>query len=142
MPKIIIHSPDGAFDADARQAIVAELTDLALDCEALPRSPYNRSSVWTFFNGYSPDSLFMGDRPAHLPVVSMHVFAIRGGLDETGRIRLIEGATAILGRQLGRPERVPVHIVIHEVEESDWGSFGRTADLAALRRSPADQPAL
>ena len=47
MPKIIIHAPKTTFDSKARQAIAAELTDFALDCEALPQSPFVKSTVWT-----------------------------------------------------------------------------------------------
>ena len=46
MPKLIIHSPAGTFDARDRQRIAGALTTLGLDCEALPHSLMVRSTVW------------------------------------------------------------------------------------------------
>ena len=142
MPKIIIHAPETAFDAKARKAIAAELTDFALECEALPKSPFVKSTVWTYFNSYAADAMYMGDSQATLHVVSVQMFVIEGGLDGDAKKKLIQGTTAILGRHLGDPDRVPVYIVIHEIPELNWGIFGANADLAALRASATDAPAL
>lgn len=142
MPKIIVHAPQDALDAEARRAIVGELTDFALDCEGLPKSPFVRSTVWTYFTSYAPDEVFMGEEPATTNIVSIEIFVIAGGLDGGAKIKLIEGVTAIFGRQLGIADPVPVYIVIHEIPEKNWGIFGANADLAALRASPADAPAL
>jgi phenylpyruvate tautomerase PptA (4-oxalocrotonate tautomerase family) len=142
MPKIIIHAPETVFNADARQAIAWELTDFALECEALPKSPFVKSTVWTYFNGYADDKIFMGGRPATMSVISMQIYVIEGGLDAEAKTKLIKGATAILGRHMALTEHVPVYIVIHEVPEINWGIFGENANLAALRASSPDAPAL
>jgi phenylpyruvate tautomerase PptA (4-oxalocrotonate tautomerase family) len=142
MPKIIIHAPEAAFDADSRQAIARDLTELALECEALPKSPFVKSTVWTYFNDYAVGKVFMGASRATMNVVSMQIFVIEGGLHADAKTKLIKGATAILGRHLSVTERVPVYIVIHEVPEINWGIFGEHADLAGLRASPPDAPAL
>jgi hypothetical protein len=55
MPKLIIHSPAGTFDAADRQRVAGALTALGLDCEALPPSPMVRSTVWTYFADYVAD---------------------------------------------------------------------------------------
>ena len=140
MPKMIVHAPAGTFDASARQRIAAALTELGLVCEALPPSPLMKSSVWTYFNEYAVDAVFMGGEPATLGIVSLHVHTIAGGFDEGGKRRLIEGATAILARY--GDGRSAVHVVIHEVAEGNWGMFGATADLAAMRATAIDAPAL
>lgn len=142
MPKIIIHSPEGTFDGDARRSVVVELTDFALDCEALPRSPFVKSTVWTYFVSYARDAVFMGDQPAYAGIVSAQVFTIEGGLDQAAKARLIAGLTEILNRHSERSEPAPIYVVVHEVPEENWGIFGKTADLAALRASDADAPAL
>jgi phenylpyruvate tautomerase PptA (4-oxalocrotonate tautomerase family) len=142
VPKIIVHAPTGAFDAEARRTIAAELTTFALDCEALPQSPFVRSTVWTYFNEYSEGQILTGPDVTTLEAVSVHIFVIDGGLDQCSKRKLIEGATDIFGRQLGAGDRQPVYVVIHEISESNWGIFGATADLAALRSSPPDAAAL
>jgi phenylpyruvate tautomerase PptA (4-oxalocrotonate tautomerase family) len=67
---------------------------------------------------------------------------IQGGLDDTAKRKLISGATEILGRHSGAQGRIPVYVVIHEIPEINWGTFGETSNLAALRASPTDAPAL
>ncbi len=142
MPKLIIHSPAGAFDAPDRQRIAGALIALGLDCEQLPPSPMVRSTVWTYFAEYAADAVFMGDEPARLPVVTLQIYVLAGGLNAVGKRRLIEGATAILDRRPDGMSAAPVYVVIHEVAEENWGIFGRQADLAALRASAPDAPAI
>jgi len=62
MPKIIVHSPVGTFDAAQRHSVAAELTDFAIECEALPASPFVKSTVWTYFNEYAADACAVGGR--------------------------------------------------------------------------------
>ncbi len=45
MPEIIIYAPENTFDAGARATVAAELTDFALNCEALPTSHFVKSTV-------------------------------------------------------------------------------------------------
>ena len=143
MPKIIIHAPSGTFDIDARWDVCSALTELALDCEHLPPSPFVRSTVWTYFNDYDPDAVFMDDSPATLIAVSVQIYVIKGGLDNAGKRRLIQGTTLIVGRYCAtHTGLIPVYVVIHELPESNWGIFGENANLAALRSSAIDLPAL
>ncbi len=142
MPKLIIHSPSGTFDATERQQVASALMTLGISCEALPDSPLIRSTVWTYFSEYSPDSVFMGDTAAWLPVVSLQMYVIKGGLDANNKRRLIEGATAILDRRAQGTSVSAVYVEIHEVEEENWGIFGQQADLAALRASPINAQAI
>ena len=141
MPKIIIHAADGTFDPNGRAALAAELADFALDCEALPKSPFMKSTVWTYFSTYPADAVFMGGAPAYAQIISAQLFVIAGGLDEQAKTRLIKGATDILGRHSAAHGTVPVYIVLHEIPETDWGFLGETADLATMRASPPDKPA-
>lgn len=142
MPKLIIHSPAGTFDAADRRRVAGALMVLGLDCEALPSSPMVRSTVWTYFVDHAADAVFMGNEPARLPVVTLQVYVLAGGLDGAGKRKLIEGATAILDPCPDGTSVAPVYVVIHEVAEENWGIFGAQADLAALRASPPDAPAL
>ena len=142
MPKLIIHSRAGTFDAADRQQVASALMALGLDCEGLPHSAMVRSTVWTYFAEYQEDAVFMGDEPARLPVVTLQVYVLAGGLDHFGKRRLIKGATAILDRRADGNSVSPVYVVIHEVAEENWGIFGKQADVAALRASSPDAPAI
>ncbi len=140
MPKLIIHSAAGTFSAADRQRIAGALVVLGLDCERLPHSPMVRSTVWTYFAEYQADAVFMGDEPARFAVVTLQIYVLAGGLDGSGKRKLIEGSTAILDRRPTGTSVAPVYVVINEVAEENWGIFGRQADLAALRASAPDAP--
>ncbi len=142
MPKIIIHAADGTFDPKARAALTTELTDFALDCEGLPKSPFMKSTVWIYFNTYPADGVFMGGAPANAIIISVQMFVVAGGLDDQAKERLIKGVTKILGRHSAAHGDVPVHIAVQEIPESNWGFLGETAHLDAMRASPPDKPAL
>lgn len=142
MPKLIIHSPAGTFDAQAKQQVAAELTVFCLQCEALPASPFVKSTVWTYFNDYPVSTVFMGEAQATAHVVSAQIYTIQGGLDAAAKHQMIQGVTEIFGRHTRIGARVPVYLVVHEVPEANWGIFGQHADLSALRASAADAPAL
>jgi 4-oxalocrotonate tautomerase family enzyme len=101
-----------------------------------------RSTVWTYFADYVADAVFMGDELARLPVVTLQIYVLAGGLDAAGKRRLVEGATAILNRRPDGMAIAPVYVVIHEVAEENWGIFGKQADLSALRASAPDAPAI
>ncbi len=142
MPKVIIHAPDGTFVPEARAALATELTDFALDCEGLPKSPFMKSTVWTYFDTYSADAMFMGGAQAYAQIISAQMFVIAGGLDDTAKKKLIKGTTEILGRHSTARGKVPVYIVLHEIPEINWGFLGEPADLTAMKASPPDKPAL
>ena len=142
MPKLIIHSPTGTFDAADRQRVADALTALGLNCEALPSSPMVRSTVWTYFSEYPANTAFMGGEPARLPVVTLQTYVLAGGLDGPGKRKFIVGATAILNRRPDGTQVAPVYVVIHEVAKENWGIFGKQADLAALRASVPRSPAI
>jgi len=142
MPKIFIHSPEGTFDVGQRQRVAQELTDFALACEALPASPFVKSTVWTYFNEYAANDVFMGHVPATAKVISAQIYVLEGGLDAQAKKRLIEGVTEILGRKAGLEGRIPAFLVIHETPELNWGIFGGNGNLAAVRASAIDLPAM
>ncbi len=142
MTKLIIRSPEGTFDAVDRQRVAGALTTLGLECEALPSSPMVRSTVWTYFAEYAPDTVFMGNEPARLPVVTPQIYVLAGELDAIGKRELLEGATAFLDRHPYGTSVAPMYVVIHEVPEKNWGISGKQADLAGLRASALDAPAI
>ena len=59
-------------------------------------------------------SQFHGRRPARLPIVTLHVYVLAGGLDRAGKRRLIKGATAILDRRPDETQITPVYVVAEE----------------------------
>ncbi|WFU84402.1 tautomerase family protein [Bradyrhizobium sp. CIAT3101] len=134
MPKMFVHAPSGVFTAEARASVAAELTDLGMACERLDDTPAIRSGVWVLFAEHEPGSIFSGGRAASHPVIVLLVNAIKGGLDDPARKRLIEEGTAILGKHAAIGEgRVPAYVAIQEIPEINWGMYGKQVDLSSMR---------
>ncbi|MDR5740183.1 tautomerase family protein [Caballeronia sp. LZ016] len=122
--------------------MAAELTIFALECESLPQSAFVKSTVWIYFNTYASDAVFMAEKPATVKIISAQIYVVQGGLNDESKLKLIRGATQILGRHAGNAARMPVYLVIHEIPETNWGIFGELGNLGALRASDAHAPAL
>ena len=76
MPKLIINSPAGTFDAADRQRVAGALTTLGLDCAALPSSLMERRTVWTYFADYATDAVFIGGETVPLPFVTLQIYIL------------------------------------------------------------------
>jgi hypothetical protein len=95
---MFVHAPKGVFTTEARARVAAELTGLGMACERLANTPEIRSGVWVIFVEHEHDAFFSGGEVASHPILVLLINAIKGGLDDHGRKRLIEEGTAILGR--------------------------------------------
>jgi phenylpyruvate tautomerase PptA (4-oxalocrotonate tautomerase family) len=138
MPKMFVHAPKGVFTAAARARVAAELTDLGMVCERLANTPAIRSGVWVFFAEHEPDAVFSGGEIVSHPIIALLVNAIKGGLDDPARKRLIEEGTAILGKYGAiREATVPAYVAIQEIPEINWGMYGKQVDLSAMRAPAA-----
>jgi phenylpyruvate tautomerase PptA (4-oxalocrotonate tautomerase family) len=140
MPKIYIKFPQGTFSQEAKNKLAEELTTIALRIENLPNTPFVRSTVWIYMNQYPESDVFHGGKPGGTKVVSVEVNAFKGGLDTPAKKLLIEEFTQNIGYHAGFPtDRLyPVYIVIRDVEETDWGIFGKTITLYDARNPRAD----
>ena len=134
MPKMFVYAPRGVFTTEARARVAAELTELGMACERLADTPAIRSGVWVFFAEHEPDAVFSGGKAASRPIIALLVNAIRGGLDDPARKRLIEEGTAIIGKYAAIGEgAVPAYVAIQEIPEINWGMYGKQVDLSAMR---------
>jgi len=138
MPLMFVHAPAGTFSAEERAKVAAELTDLGLECEQLPTTPFVKSTTWIYFNDYPADQVFNGGKQSTTKIVSLLVNVFEGGLDALAKEKLIAGATHILGAHSGASARVRAYVVIRDVPSINWGVFGEPGSLSALRNPPAD----
>jgi phenylpyruvate tautomerase PptA (4-oxalocrotonate tautomerase family) len=134
VPKMFVHASRGVFSPEARAHVAAELTALGMACERLANTPAIRSGVWVFFVEHNHDAVFSGGEVASRPIMVLLVNAIKGGLDDPARKRMIEEGTAILGRHaaIGKGQ-VPAYVAIQEIPEINWGMYGKQVDLSAMR---------
>ena len=134
MPKMFLHVPRGVFTTEARARVAAELTDLGMACERLSDTPAIRSGVWVVFVEHEHDAFFSGGKVAPHPIMALLINAIKGGLDDPGRKRLIEEGTTIIGKHAAiAAGTVPAYVAIQEIPEINWGMYGKQVDLSAMR---------
>lgn len=134
MPKMFVHASSGVFSAEMRAQVAAELTSLGMVCERLADTETIRSGVWVFFAEHAPDAIFSGGNVATHPMIALLVNAIKGGLDDHSKTKLIRDATEILQKYVAvGGQQVPVYVAIQEIPESTWGMYGKQVVLAAMR---------
>jgi phenylpyruvate tautomerase PptA (4-oxalocrotonate tautomerase family) len=63
MPLIHVYYPTGALSLPARDALADELTNVALDCEKLPTSPFVKSTTWIYFHELPSEHVYHGGKP-------------------------------------------------------------------------------
>ena len=98
MPKMFLHAPQGAFTAEARARVAAELTELGMACERLIDTPQIRAGIWVYFVEHAPDTVFRAGRQAAEPIMSLKVYALKGGFNAETKTRMVAEGTAILGK--------------------------------------------
>lgn len=141
MPLIHVNSPAGTFTTGARDALAEDLTVIALECEKLPMEPFDKSTTWIYFHDLPPGHVYHGGQPGGTRVISLEINAFRGGLGEPAKLSLYERFTEAIRKHAGIApgSRVPVYIVLREVEPLDWGVFGRTTRIEELRKPHPDE---
>ena len=134
MPKMFLHAPQGAFTAEARASVAAELTELGMACERLIDTPQIRAGIWVYFVEHAPDTVFRAGRQAADPTMSLKVYALKGGFNAETKTRMVAEATAILGKYSKTDSgQVPAYVGIIEVPEEKWGMYGQQVHLAAMQ---------
>lgn len=142
MPMMDITLPEGTLDADARQALVDELTSVLLRAERAPETEFFRSVTWVYAHELPPDAVYTSGRPAEQPIVRLEVTTPEGALSQRRRAELIAEATRVIATALqASPDRV--WVLCREIPEGSWGAGGRVVafrelqEIAAASRSEA-----
>ncbi len=60
MPLIYITYPTGMLSHAVRDTLAEELTNIALDCEKLPASPFVKSTTWIYFHELPSGHVYQG----------------------------------------------------------------------------------
>jgi phenylpyruvate tautomerase PptA (4-oxalocrotonate tautomerase family) len=143
MPMIDVTYPEGAVSAEAREALVEELTTTLLRAERAPDTEFFRSITWVFVHELPATHVLAAGRPVTQPIVRVEVTTPEGALSDRRRAELVEGATAAVRAATGIPEdqALRIWVVCHEVAEGSWGAGGQVVRFEALREAAAAQRA-
>ncbi|MGF7149782.1 phenylpyruvate tautomerase PptA (4-oxalocrotonate tautomerase family) [Sphingomonas zeicaulis] len=144
MPLIFVNAPVGTFTDAARDALAEEFTTIGLQSEELPQHPFDRSTCWIYFRDYPADRIYHGGKPGGTKLISLEVNSFAGLPTTRGKLSLYKGFTEAIRKHAGiaHGERVPVYVVVREVETRDWGVFGETITIDEVRTPHPDTPAI
>lgn len=134
MPLIYIHCPKGTFTSSSKNAMVEELTTIALTIEGLPRTDFIRSTAWTYVQEYEEDNIFKGGKPQNANGITVDINVFKGGLDFESKGIVIEAFTKIV--QGYAPNTAPIYVLIRENETENWGVLGNRITLNDLFNPP------
>ena len=136
MPLIHLHCPRDTFGQQSKNAMVDQLTTIALKIEGLPDTAFVRSTAWTFINEHEPQNIFKGGKTENANGIYVEVNVFKGGLDIEQKGELIAKFTRIIQLYLAKP--APIYVLIRENETEDWGILGNRITLDKLFNPPAD----
>ena len=127
MPKIFLHCPADTFTQVDKAEVISEMTTAALKLENIPDNFESRNLVWVYIQEYQQHNILDGNK-SFASVVSVEVNVIKGRLNTSTKEKLIEQFTEIIMNfaKLNDHNSKPVYIVIREIEEENWGIFGKS----------------
>lgn len=144
MPLIHVYSPVGTFSAAERDHLAEELTAIALEVENLPMTPFDKSAVWIYFHEIPGSAVYHGGKPGGTRVIAVDVNAFEGGHDDNAKRLLYQRFTEAIRKHTGFAvgARVPVYVLLRQVQDTNWGVFGRTTTIHEVRTPHPNEPAI
>jgi phenylpyruvate tautomerase PptA (4-oxalocrotonate tautomerase family) len=144
VPMIELTTTKGALDADAKRRLAAELSTIALEVEAGPRTGFGdkahmQALSWCFVN---EQDVFVGGRAHSKPIYRVTVTipegapGVFGPLAERGREILVERVTAVVlaaeGSENTMVEAHRVWVHLRQIADGHWAGFGEVVTLPEL----------
>lgn len=130
MPLIHIYCPKSTFETPAKNAMLEELTTIALKIEGLPDNDFVRSTAWTYIHEIEVANCFKAGKPYNANGVLVEVNVFKGGLDFDRKGLLIDKFTQIIKGKIST--KVPIYVLIRENETQDWGILGKRITMDNL----------
>jgi phenylpyruvate tautomerase PptA (4-oxalocrotonate tautomerase family) len=139
MPMIDLTLPQGALTADARTALVDDLTTVVLRAERAPDTEFVRSITWACVHELPASDVFVAGLPVDRPIARLEVTTPEGALSQRRRAELVAAATRVIRDALGidDADALRVWVICREVPEGSWGAGGRIVEFEALRNAAA-----
>ncbi|WP_332770668.1 tautomerase family protein [Phenylobacterium sp.] len=137
MPNIVIRTPEGVFDAEARARLAKAVTDVAKTVEQGGDDPQQAALTWVLIDEFKPGTFFAGGADPLERLIPIVVFFHypAGVLDDVARAdaaRLLQEAISA-AKPVGDPRPVMTSVLMREVADGTWGGGGaiwRLPDLA------------
>jgi phenylpyruvate tautomerase PptA (4-oxalocrotonate tautomerase family) len=139
MPLLDLTLPAGTLDADARAALVDQLTTALLRAERAPDTEFFRSITWAHVHELPASDVLSAGRPVDRPIVRLEVTTPEGALSDRRRAELVAAAHQVISEAvgLGEEDALRVWVICREVPEGSWGAGGQIVQFNQLREAAA-----
>lgn len=145
MPLIDLTYPAGTFSAEARTALVDDLTTVLLRAERAPDTDFFRNIAWVHVHELPEGGVFAAGRPVSQPTFRIQVTIPEGALSDRRKQEFVSEATRVVSQAAGLDpdDTLRVWVLIREVPDGNWGAGGqivRYADLVGWATAEREQP--
>ncbi|WP_178116221.1 tautomerase family protein [Pseudomonas sp. LD120] len=139
MPNILIKIPQGAFNAQQRERMLHEVTQVALDVEQIGQDPRQRALCWVLLEELAPGTWRCGGADLGAQALSclVQVKVPAGVLDSARRQAYVAGLHQALAacRPAEDGRLLMTSILLDEVPDGTWGANGTLWHLADFTRA-------
>jgi phenylpyruvate tautomerase PptA (4-oxalocrotonate tautomerase family) len=139
MPVIDVTYPAGTFNAEAQEAVAAQLTDILMEIEGTKGIAAIAAGTWLLLHEVAPNTIAVGGKFAP-GRVRVQVAVPEGVLNLKQKVELISRVTDALlkiqGIEPDANQRARIYCLISEIPDGGWGFLGIaiTREYSAARR--------
>jgi phenylpyruvate tautomerase PptA (4-oxalocrotonate tautomerase family) len=139
MPLIQITLPENALDESQQAQLAEQTTDILLSLEAMAANPKARRLTWTCFQTHPQNAFFIGGEghqlhPHYRFDVTVFANTLSAEKKETLTRQLTDAVLDLEGSDKNMLNAARVWVMIHEVEEGNWGGAGQIYSMDSLRK--------
>lgn len=136
MPIIDYRYPEGLYTAQEQDYVAEQLTDCLMRCDVTRGNPKAKEINWCYLHEMPPGKLYVGGDSHISPHHRVDVFVIKGAMSEPVKEQVVHDMTeAVLfaeGQAASSRNASRVWVLIHEVEDGNWGAAGQIYRLQEL----------
>ncbi|BBN60721.1 tautomerase family protein [Hydrogenovibrio marinus] len=139
MPLIQITLPETALDESQQAQLAQQATDILLSLEGMATNPKARRLTWTYFQTHPKNAFYIGgegNQPHPHYRVDVTVFAKTLTAEKKGALtrQLTDAVLDIEGSDHNMLNAARIWVMIHEIEEGNWGGAGQIYSMENLRK--------
>jgi 4-oxalocrotonate tautomerase family enzyme len=139
-----LDSPSGTFSEDSLNALVENMTSIALKLEKIPETSFTRSMVWIYVSEFEPQMVYHAGRPGGTKLINLQINLVEGNYDDDRKKELISELTQAIAKAAGiaGEKLITISIILRECRAVNWGLGGAPIDVDALKHQGANPPVI
>lgn len=139
MPLIQITLPETALDESRQAQLAQQATDILLSLEGMAANPKARRLTWTYVQTHPKNAFYIGgesnqSHPHYRFDVTVFAKTLSTDKKEALTRQLTDAVLDIEGSDHNMLNAARVWVMIHEIEEGNWGGAGQIYSMESLRK--------